>query len=156
MKYSCLALVLLVLSGCVTPSPSNARATETAITSGIIAQLTASAPTATPSSPPTSPRSTATTGTTRPSAPQPTSTRQSPIPVPTKTLTPQAASLTLTTQVNPPQSVHRFVASSKAKKYYYCDTDPAWHDLSPKNLLWFDTEEEARHATGMVLHAPCR
>jgi hypothetical protein len=44
----------------------------------------------------------------------------------------------------------------RAKKYYYCDSDSAWRDLSPANLVWFDSEEalRAQYPT-MVLHAPC-
>ncbi len=54
------------------------------------------------------------------------------------------------------QNAHDYYASAKAKKYYYCDDDPAWKDLSAKYLLKFDTEAEAKAKTGMVLHRPCK
>jgi hypothetical protein len=52
---------------------------------------------------------------------------------------------------------HRFVVSKRAKKYYYCDTDPAWRDLSAANLEWYDSEEALRaQYPNLVLHAPCK
>lgn len=54
------------------------------------------------------------------------------------------------------QARHVFYASAKAKKYYYCDDDPQWKDLSPKYLLKFNSEAEAKAKTQMVLHRPCK
>ncbi len=54
------------------------------------------------------------------------------------------------------QVAHSFYASAKAKKYFYCDDDPQWKDLSPKYLLKFSSDSEAKAKTGMVLHRPCR
>lgn len=63
---------------------------------------------------------------------------------------------TPTTLNTPAQTQHVFYASAKAKKYYYCDDDPQWKDLSPKYLLKFNTEAEAKAKTNMVLHRPCQ
>jgi hypothetical protein len=57
----------------------------------------------------------------------------------------------------PAAQAHRYVVSTKARKYYYCDSDPAWHGLAAANLEWYDTEAAllARYPT-LVLHAPCK
>jgi hypothetical protein len=49
------------------------------------------------------------------------------------------------------------VVSTKARKYYYCDSDPAWHGLAAANLEWYDDEAAllARYPA-LVLHAPCK
>ncbi len=39
---------------------------------------------------------------------------------------------------------HAFYVSSQAKTKYYCDTDSAWKNLSPANLLKFTSEQELR------------
>jgi micrococcal nuclease len=39
---------------------------------------------------------------------------------------------------------HAFYVSSQAKTKYYCDTDSAWKNLSPSNLLKFANEQELR------------
>jgi hypothetical protein len=52
---------------------------------------------------------------------------------------------------------HRFVVSKSARKYYYCDSDSAWHGLAQANLLWFDSEDAVRAAfPKLVLHEACR
>lgn len=52
--------------------------------------------------------------------------------------------------------VHRFVVSTRARSYYYCDTDTAWKGLSPANLRWFDSEKALKAAyPRLTLHAPC-
>ena len=50
---------------------------------------------------------------------------------------------------------HRYVASKDAKKYYYCDTDPAYQNLSASNLIWANNPGTFI-AQGLVLHAPCQ
>jgi hypothetical protein len=59
--------------------------------------------------------------------------------------------------VPPARGPHRYVVSTKARKYYYCDSDSAWHSLAAANLEWFDDEAAllARYPT-LVLHAPCK
>ena len=39
---------------------------------------------------------------------------------------------------------YTFYVSSQAKSKYYCETDSAWKNLSPSNLLKFTSEEELR------------
>jgi hypothetical protein len=57
----------------------------------------------------------------------------------------------------PPATGHRFVASKRARQYYYCDSDPAWRDLAPANLVWFDSEALLRETyPNLVLHEPCK
>lgn len=58
-------------------------------------------------------------------------------------------------QPTPTPGAYRFVASSRAKEYYYCEGDPAWHSLSPNDLVWSDNESTFQ-AKGLVLHSPCR
>jgi len=49
------------------------------------------------------------------------------------------------------------VVSSRATKWYYCDTDSEWHNLATANLIWYDTEEALRREhPGLALHEPCR
>jgi hypothetical protein len=58
--------------------------------------------------------------------------------------------------MQPPPTGHVFYVSVEAKKYYYCDTDPAWHDLKPENLRSYDSEEALlADFPGLVLHQPC-
>lgn len=76
---------------------------------------------------------------------------------PNPTDTPVAvATRTLPTKIAPPtaQTSGRFVASSIAKKYYYCETDPAWKELSQSNLVWSD-DESVFTKRGLVLHQAC-
>jgi len=64
-----------------------------------------------------------------------------------------------TTTVNNPTNTgaHLFYVSSQAKSKYYCDTDPAWHNLSPSNLLTYSTEEELKQDyPNLILNEPCK
>ena len=54
----------------------------------------------------------------------------------------------------PAANGHRYVASSQAKTYYYCDTDPAWQGLSQNNLVCSDNPATFI-AKGLKLHHPC-
>jgi hypothetical protein len=182
MKNFCFVLLIILISACQVTPKTNVTATETAIAGKVIAQLTADAPprtppaaravpsdmptvnaSATPIPQPTVARQAATPIPTKPNVSttqpiptsQPTAIRQLATPVPTKPIVPTTQPVP-TSQPVPKPSGYRFVASSLAKKYYYCETDPAWRSLSQKNLVWFNSEEEAKRSTGMVLHAPCR
>ena len=53
----------------------------------------------------------------------------------------------------PAPTGHRFVASSQAKTYYYCETDPQWRELKA-TLIWSD-DPATFTAKGLVLHRPC-
>ena len=52
---------------------------------------------------------------------------------------------------------HAWYASSyRTAKYYYCDTDPGWQELSARYLTTFDTEAALKEKLpGLTLHAPC-
>ena len=64
-------------------------------------------------------------------------------PAPSPTASPQPAS-------------HIFYTSSHWKaKYYYCDTDNDWKDLSPAYLKSFNSEEELLRNYPRTLHEPC-
>ena len=64
-------------------------------------------------------------------------------PTPSPTALPQPAS-------------HIFYTSSHWKaKYYYCDTDNDWKDLSPAYLKSFNSEEELLRNYPRTLHEPC-
>lgn len=78
------------------------------------------------------------------SAPNPT---DPPVAVVTRVLPTKIAQPTV-------QTSGRFVASSIAKKYYYCETDPAWKELSQANLVWSD-DESVFTKRGLVLHQAC-
>ncbi len=57
----------------------------------------------------------------------------------------------------PSSSGHRFVVSVQARSKYYCDTDPAWHDLSQANLRWYNSESELkRDYPNLTLNKPCQ
>ena len=47
----------------------------------------------------------------------------------------------------------KYVASSEAKKYFYCVTDPEWKDLKA-TLVWSDDPQTFVNI-GLELHAPC-
>ena len=67
-------------------------------------------------------------------------------------LAPTAAPL-LPATAAPVPSGHRFVASSQAKTYYYCETDPQWRELKA-TLIWSD-DPATFTAKGLKLHQPC-
>jgi hypothetical protein len=72
---------------------------------------------------------------------------------------PQAGSPAILTPLLPATAApgangHRYVASSQAKTYYYCDTDPAWQSLSQQNLVWSD-DPATFIAKGLKLHHLC-
>lgn len=51
---------------------------------------------------------------------------------------------------------YAFYVSSQAKTKYYCETDSAWRNLSPKNLLKFMSEQELKEKYPMlVLNKGC-
>ncbi len=51
---------------------------------------------------------------------------------------------------------YKFYVSSKAKSKYYCETDPAWEELSKANLLEYDSEEELKKDfPNLVLNQEC-
>lgn len=85
-------------------------------------------------------------------APRPSATARVTI-APLATAAPTLAPASQATGV-PGSPGHRFVASSQAKTYYYCYTDPAWKTLKAE-LLWSDAESTFR-AQGLKLHAPCK
>lgn len=58
-------------------------------------------------------------------------------------------------QATAPATGHRFVASSRARQYYYCDSDPAWQTLSSADLVWSD-DEATFQSRGLELHRPCQ
>lgn len=109
------------------------------------------AATASPTSAPT--RSPTATAPAPPPSPTPTAT----VVRPTRTAT---ATATATPRPATPTAIavqHRFVISKQAKKYYYCETDPAWRGLAAANLVWYDSEEALRRDwPGKELHEPCR
>ena len=76
------------------------------------------------------------------------------------TPTPPAATPTLAPTARPsptPHAAHRFAVSTRARSYYYCDTDSAWKGLSTANLRWYETERALKAAyPGLTLHEPCR
>ncbi len=50
-----------------------------------------------------------------------------------------------------------YVSSYRSAKYYYCDTDSAWKNLSPKYLRQFNSAEELlREFPGRILHEACK
>ncbi len=54
-------------------------------------------------------------------------------------------------------TTHLFYVSSQAKSKYYCDTDPAWHNLSPANLLTYTSEEALKNDfPNLILNEPCK
>lgn len=84
--------------------------------------------------------------------PSPTSQGQFPTSAPAATPTPTHAPVLAPT----PPVAHRFVLSSRARLYYYCDSDAAWRSLSPVNLRWYDGEQALiADFPGLVLHQPC-
>lgn len=55
---------------------------------------------------------------------------------------------------------YAYYASSLAKTKYYCETDPAWEDLSPTNLLKFNSEQKVLDwmdvvGRSLTLNQPC-
>lgn len=51
---------------------------------------------------------------------------------------------------------YKFYVSSKAKTKYYCETDSAWENLSPSNLLMYESEAELKtDFPNLVLNQPC-
>jgi hypothetical protein len=77
----------------------------------------------------------------------PTTVPATPSPTATKSATPTST----------PTVVHTYYLSTyETAHYYYCDTDPGWHDLSLAYLAHLNTLAEvlARYPT-RTLHAPC-
>lgn len=86
-----------------------------------------------------------------------------PTAIPTPTITPTATSVptAISTPIPPPTSApttqHIFYTSSHWKaKYYYCDTDNDWKNLSPNYLKSFSSEAELLAAYSRFLHEPCK
>lgn len=51
---------------------------------------------------------------------------------------------------------YKFYVSSNAKSKYYCETDPAWENLSKANLLEYTSEEELKaDFPNLVLNQAC-
>lgn len=51
---------------------------------------------------------------------------------------------------------HAFYVSKQARTFYYCETDPAWKDLKPENLLRYESEKTLRaDFPKLVLHKTC-
>ena len=94
---------------------------------------------------------------------QTSSPTSSPTPVPIPTQSPTLSPSTSSPQVSPkvtqtPVTVHIFYTSSHWKaKYYYCDTDDGWKDLSANYLKSFNSVGEllAQYPT-RISHAPCQ
>lgn len=84
-------------------------------------------------------------------SPQPTLT---PSPTATLTLTPTPTP----TGTSTPATGHIFYTSSyRTAKYYYCDTDNGWKNLSPDYLKSYPSEEELlRNYPSRILHEPCK
>ena len=56
----------------------------------------------------------------------------------------------------PDNTSYSFYVSSKARSKYYCETDPAWENLSTSNLLEYSNEAELlEDFTGLELNQPC-
>lgn len=52
---------------------------------------------------------------------------------------------------------YAFYVSSRAKSKYYCETDSAWKNLSPANLLKFTSEQELKTKyPNLTLNAACK
>lgn len=72
------------------------------------------------------------------------------------TSTPPAPTATRTPPPSPTAHVHRFAVSTRARSYYYCDTDSAWKGLSPANLRWYESERALKaDYPRLTLHEPC-
>lgn len=85
----------------------------------------------------------------------------SPTASPTELPVPSATATTMVTQNPTPltqkSTDHIFYTSSHWKaKYYYCDTDNGWKDLSPTYLKSFNSEEELLKNYSRILHEPCK
>ena len=70
--------------------------------------------------------------------------------------TPLAPTATRTPPPSPSARARRFVVSTRARSYYYCDTDSGWKSLSAANLRWYDDEQALKtDYPRLTLHAPC-
>lgn len=60
-------------------------------------------------------------------------------------------------EVTPVQTTsYKFYVSSRARSKYYCETDPAWQELSRSNLREYDSEEALRaDYPNLELNQPC-
>ncbi len=57
---------------------------------------------------------------------------------------------------NQQNTSYKFYVSSQAKSKYYCETDSAWKNLSPKNLLIYDDEASLlKDFPKLTLNKPC-
>lgn len=53
-------------------------------------------------------------------------------------------------------TVYKFYVSSQAKTKYYCETDSAWKNLSPANLLMYESEGALKaNFPTLILNKPC-
>ena len=67
-----------------------------------------------------------------------------------------APTATRTPPPSPTAHAHRFVVSTRARSYYYCDTDSGWKSLSAANLRWYDDERALKaDYPRLTLHEPC-
>lgn len=74
--------------------------------------------------------------------------------------TPPIATATAVPQPSPTPAQsggYRFVVSVQARTKYYCETDPAWKELSQANLRWYDSEEALKaDYPNLTLNKPCK
>ena len=62
-----------------------------------------------------------------------------------------------TTHSPSPKTHIYYTSSSASAKYYYCDTDSGWKNLSKANLKQFSSPEELlKSYPTRVLHEPCK
>lgn len=113
-------------------------------------------PSPTPRSSPT-PASQNTPAPTSPPPPLDEPTPTAIIPSPSPSLTPSPSFTPTPTLLSPVSGQHLFYTSSHWKaKYYYCDTDKDWQNLSPTYLKSFSSEQELLAAYSRISHEPCK
>jgi hypothetical protein len=65
---------------------------------------------------------------------------------------------TISATVTPvPTYAHTYYLSTyRTAHYYYCDTDPAWHDLDSQYLVHLNSVADVQRLyPGRTLHEPC-